>query len=83
MLVVDLTLGGVGVRRDLDFGMVGLALGGQGAIRLLIDNSVAGLLSWLPGGFAAQFLAYVAIAVGGAVLAGWGADQARKAGKLA
>lgn len=34
-------------------GVALLVLGAQGAIRLLADHDNAGLLGWLPGGFAA------------------------------
>ena len=63
-------------------GMVLLAVGAQGAIRLVIDSADPGLLSWLPGGSIVQLIVYVAIAIAGLVLAGWGADRARKAGTL-
>jgi len=64
----------------LVIGMVLLAFGGQAAIRLLLDGSQS--LPWLPGGFAVELIVYVLIALAGAVLAGWGADRARKAGQL-
>lgn len=60
-------------------GMVLLALGAQGAIRLLIDHSHAGLLSWLPGGFAVWLSCYVVVTVVGGALAGWGAGRAKRA----
>jgi hypothetical protein len=63
-------------------GMVLLAVGAQGAIRLVVDNADAGLLSWVPGGVVAQLVLYVAIAAAGLVMAAWGADRARKAGTL-
>ena len=66
----------------LILGMVLLALGAQGAIRLLIDEADAGLLAWLPGGFVVQLIAYVALTIAGVAMASWGADRARKAGKL-
>lgn len=53
-------------------GMVLLVLGAQGAIRLLVDHDNAGLLSWMPGGFAARLLGYLLIAVIGVALARWG-----------
>ncbi|ORA35989.1 hypothetical protein BST13_12945 [Mycobacterium aquaticum] len=49
--------------------MVLLVLGIQGAIRLLVDHDNAGLMSWLPGGFAARLLGYLLIATVGVVLA--------------
>ncbi|WP_030463421.1 hypothetical protein [Kitasatospora sp. NRRL B-11411] len=61
-------------------GMVLLVLGAQGAIRQLVDHADAGLLGWLPGGFAAGLTVHVLAAVAGAVLAGW-AHGAAKAAK--
>ena len=61
-------------------GMVLLAFGGQAAIRLLLDGSQS--LPWIPGGFAVELVVYVVLALAGAVLARWGADNARKAGQL-
>ncbi|MEV6873403.1 hypothetical protein [Amycolatopsis sp. NPDC051128] len=58
-------------------GMVVLALGGQGVVRLLIDHDRAGLLSWLPGGFAAWLTGHCVIALVGVLLTGW-ADTRRK-----
>ncbi|QGV78877.1 hypothetical protein EIZ62_11930 [Streptomyces ficellus] len=55
-----------------------LVIGAQGAIRRLVDHDNAGLLSWLPGGFAASITVYVLAVVIGAVVAGW-AHDARKA----
>ncbi|WP_106437761.1 MULTISPECIES: hypothetical protein [Kitasatospora] len=60
-------------------GMVLLVLGGQGAIRQLVDHDDAGLLGWLPGGFAAGIGVHVLAAVGGALLAGWAHDAAKAA----
>ncbi|WP_157521693.1 hypothetical protein [Herbidospora cretacea] len=54
-------------------GMVLLILGAQGAIRMLVDHDDAGLLGWLPGGFAARIAVYVVITIAGIALAGWGA----------
>ncbi|MEV6134819.1 hypothetical protein AB0L63_01855 [Nocardia sp. NPDC051990] len=56
-------------------GMVLLALGAQGAIRILVDHSNSGLLGWMPGGFAVQLLCYVVLAGAGAALAHWGNSQ--------
>lgn len=56
-------------------GIVLLALGAQGGIRLVADHHNAGLLSWLPGGFAAQLLCYVLVAVVGVALASWGRQR--------
>jgi hypothetical protein len=58
-------------------GMVLLVVGAQGAIRQLVDHDNAGLLGWLPGGFAASLTAYVAATVVGILLAGWSHDRAK------
>lgn len=50
-------------------GMVLLVLGGQGAIRLVVDHADAGLLGVLPGGFAVQLVGYVVMVVAGVALA--------------
>ncbi|WP_030398125.1 hypothetical protein [Kitasatospora purpeofusca] len=47
-----------------------LVVGAQGAIRQLVDHDNAGLLSWLPGGFAASISVYVLAVVIGAVITG-------------
>ncbi|MEU0569301.1 hypothetical protein ABZ297_28545 [Nonomuraea sp. NPDC005983] len=62
-------------------GMLLLALGAQGAIRLLADHGNAGLLAWLPGGFAVRLTLYATAAVAGALLAGWGGKQAKRNGR--
>ena len=51
--------------------MIVLAIGGQGAIRIVIDHSHAGLASWVPGGFPAQLAAFVVATVIGLVVGGW------------
>ncbi|MFE7424825.1 MULTISPECIES: hypothetical protein [unclassified Streptomyces] len=58
-------------------GVVLLVLGAQGAIRQLIDHDNAGLLSWLPGGFAASITVYVLAAATGAVVASWARGAAK------
>lgn len=60
-------------------GMVLLVLGAQGGIRLLADHGNAGLLGWLPGGFAVQLICYVLIAAVGVVLASWGKRRSDRA----
>ncbi|ART67266.1 hypothetical protein BTO20_00280 [Mycobacterium dioxanotrophicus] len=50
-------------------GMVLLVVGAQGAIRLLADHDNAGVLGWLPGGFAARLLGYLLVVAVGVVLA--------------
>ncbi|MGZ0147393.1 hypothetical protein ACXJJ3_09995 [Kribbella sp. WER1] len=49
-------------------GMVVLAIGGQGAIRLLIDHDNRGLMNWLPGGFTGALVADLALVVIGLAL---------------
>lgn len=58
-------------------GMAFLVLGGQGAIRQLVDHGNAGLLGWLPGGFAVGITVHVVAAAIGAGLAGWARGQAK------
>ncbi|MEV0666250.1 hypothetical protein ACIBI3_19780 [Actinomadura luteofluorescens] len=55
----------------LPLGVVLLVLGAQGAIRLLADHDNAGLLRWLPGGFAAWLACYAVATVAGVLLAAW------------
>ncbi|MFI5568514.1 hypothetical protein ACIA6T_14430 [Streptomyces sp. NPDC051740] len=64
-------------------GVALVVLGGQGAIRLLVDHDNAGLLAWLPGGFAAGVTVhFVAVAVAvGAVVAGWAHSRAKEVGR--
>ncbi|WP_128381321.1 hypothetical protein [Streptomyces cavernae] len=58
-------------------GVALFALGAQGAIRQLVDHGNAGLLGWLPGGFAASITVYVLAVAVGAVVAGWARGRAR------
>ncbi len=60
-------------------GMILLVVGGQGAVRMLIDRDDAGLLGWVPGGFAVQLGCQIAVTVAGVLLAGW----ATRTGKAA
>jgi hypothetical protein len=53
----------------LVLGMVLLAVGGQGTIRLLVDHDDAGLLSGLPGGFAVRLVGYLVVVAVGLLLA--------------
>lgn len=62
-------------------GVALLVLGGQGAIRQLVDHSNAGLLGRLPGGFAAGITANVAATAIGTVLAGWAHSKAKAVGR--
>lgn len=60
-------------------GMVLLVLGAQGGIRLLVDHDNAGLLGWLPGGFAAQLSCYAVITLAGVLLASWNSRKTKGA----
>ncbi|GAA4202267.1 hypothetical protein [Actinocatenispora rupis] len=62
-------------------GMVLLALGVQGGIRLLADHANAGLLGWLPGGFPVRLACYAVVAAVGVLLAGWGSVRAKQGGR--
>lgn len=59
-------------------GLALLVLAAQAAIRQLVDHADAGLLGWLPGGFAASMTVYVLAAVIGAVIARQAHDADRK-----
>ncbi|GAA4905909.1 hypothetical protein LX16_3445 [Stackebrandtia albiflava] len=61
-------------------GMALLVLGAQGGIRLLVDHEDAGLLEFLPGGFAARLAVYLVAAVTGAVLAAVATTRAKRNG---
>lgn len=62
----------------LVLGMVLLVLGAQGGIRLLADHDNAGVLQWLPGGFAAQLVCFTAMTLVGAALAAVGGANVRR-----
>ncbi|MDH2426079.1 hypothetical protein [Sphaerisporangium sp. TRM90804] len=62
-------------------GAVLLVVGGQGAVRILIDHDNAGLLGWLNGGFATNLAIYVVTVVAGVLLAGWADGKARALGR--
>ena len=72
----------------LVLGMVLLAVGAQGAIRVLLDQTDIGLFSLLGPvalrgvGPAEVFIVYTATAVVGVALAAWGARRARATGDL-
>ncbi|BCB81171.1 hypothetical protein GCM10022251_67630 [Phytohabitans flavus] len=53
----------------LVLGMVLLVVGAQGGIRLLADHDNAGVLQWLPGGFAGQLGGFVVMTLVGVTLA--------------
>jgi hypothetical protein len=59
----------------LVLGMVLLVLGAQGGIRLLVDHDNAGVLQWLPGGFAAQLGCFGLMTLLGAALAAAGGSE--------
>lgn len=58
-------------------GMVLLAVGAQGAIRVLIHHSDRGLTSWLSGGFGTTLAADLVLVVVGGTLA-WLGDARRR-----
>lgn len=60
-------------------GLVLLVLGVQGGIRLIADQENAGLLEWVPGGFAAQLSVYAVAAVAGVLLAGVNSAKSKRA----
>ncbi|MET7950405.1 hypothetical protein [Micromonospora sp. NPDC005324] len=64
----------------LVIGLALLALGAQGAIRLLVDHDNSGLLSWMPGGFGVRLSCYVVAAAAGIALAAWGARRSKQTG---
>ncbi|GGU42314.1 hypothetical protein [Streptomyces coeruleorubidus] len=62
-------------------GVALLVLGGQGAIRQLVDHNNAGLLGWLPGGFAASITVFLVAVAIGAVVAGRARGKAKEVGR--
>jgi hypothetical protein len=62
-------------------GVALLVLGAQGAIRQLADHDNAGLLGWLPGGFAASISVYALAVLIGAVVAVWAHGVSKAAGR--
>ena len=62
-------------------GLILLALGAQGALRLVFGTD-PGVLSGIPGGSGIQLAVYVALAIAGTALAAWGRDQAKRRGDL-
>ena len=62
-------------------GVALVVLGGQGAVRQLVDHGDAGLLAWLPGGFAAGLTVHFVAVVLGAVVASWARGRARAVGR--
>lgn len=55
----------------LVLGMILLAFGVQGVIRLVLDHGWTGVLGWLPGGFGGQLTGHLVLTVVGSALAGW------------
>ncbi|GLY69117.1 hypothetical protein [Amycolatopsis taiwanensis] len=55
----------------LVLGMILLAFGVQGVIRLVLDHGWTGVLGWLPGGFAGQLIGHIVLTGAGAALAEW------------
>lgn len=62
-------------------GVALVVLGGQGAIRQLVDHADSGLLGRLPGGFAAGITVHVVAVVIGAIVAGRARGRAKAAGR--
>lgn len=58
-------------------GVALVVLGGQGAIRQLVDHADSGLLGRLPGGFAAGITVHVVAVTIGAIVAGWARGKAK------
>jgi hypothetical protein len=52
-------------------GVALVVLGGQGAVRLLVDHGDSGLLGWLGGGFAVHLVVNLIAVVVGGLLAAW------------
>ncbi|GAA0266271.1 hypothetical protein GCM10009539_61320 [Cryptosporangium japonicum] len=59
-------------------GMVLVAVGAQGAIRLVVDHDDAGLLGWVPGGFWVRLACYLVAVVVGLGAAAWGAPKTQR-----
>ncbi|GAB3805132.1 hypothetical protein GCM10028798_26420 [Humibacter antri] len=59
-------------------GMALLVLGAQSAIRLMVNHADAGVLGWLPGGFAVWLACYLAAVVVGVLFAGWAGKRAQQ-----
>jgi hypothetical protein len=54
--------------------------GGTGGIRLLVDHDNAGILQWLPGGFAAQLGCFLIMVLVGATIATRSSAKLRRSG---
>lgn len=62
---------------------VGLVvLGGQGAVRLLVDHDDSGLLTWLPAEFMVRLVVHLLVVVAGGALAAWARSRAGTAGPV-
>ena len=64
----------------LILGMILLVLGAQGGLRLLAEHDDAGILGWVPGGFAVRLGCYAAIVIAGVLLAGRSGTALRRPG---
>ena len=62
-------------------GIILTVLGGQGAIRLLSNQSDAGVLAALPGDISLKIGLYVAITTAGAFLVAWAYKKAHPASR--
>ena len=56
-------------------------IGGQAAIRLLVDHADTGLLGWLPGGFPVLLTSYVVVVAVGVAVTAWAHRKARALGR--
>ncbi|CAM5587620.1 hypothetical protein GCM10010329_47620 [Streptomyces spiroverticillatus] len=62
-------------------GAVLVVIGGQGAIRLLIDHGNTGLLGGLGAPFAVNLTTYLTSTLFGVILASWAHDRAKALGR--
>ncbi|GAA3489037.1 MULTISPECIES: hypothetical protein [Streptomyces] len=62
-------------------GAVLVVVGGQGAIRLLIDHDNTGLLGGLGAPFTVNLVTYLTAVLFGVILAGWAHDRAKALGR--
>lgn len=62
-------------------GAVLLVIGGQGAVRLLIDRDDASVLGGLGAPFAVTLVTYLTAVLFGLILAGWAHDRAKALGR--
>jgi hypothetical protein len=62
-------------------GAVLVVVGGQGAIRLLVDHGNTGLLGGLGAPFAVNLITYLTAVLFGLIVAGWAHDRAKALGR--